>query len=1608
MQALTHEPDKDLPDANNAPGANAEPGASAEPTPNAEPELNALPDPSTDFSSWAQDSLRNPSDWEDPNSSKDSSVTESESRTSRSADQTDPETSWHAPGQDAVQVSAAWQEFVSAEKLHTSPDPIALEDPEAWWELNVKREPKASQDSRNPNASTHQNASPRGNRGSTRGSLPKALQDSMNKTANVKPKLNPNLPKPKLLTGNDIPHQGKLFFFGVVLPLIAVVFECTFHYCARHYFDPFPTSNHVILFLLIPLSNYLTLLASKRNLSAHYSFMSLASGMAMGMGAMYSLMFLPLLGSSLFFVGAFGFGLLGLAPALSLPCTFLSGKKVCKLSSAGKTYFNPHQVEHIGHLIILVMVLAVELPSTLTRVYLGLAAAPATSADGIRWLRKYGNEEVMLRACYERSGRATDIIGSVYEAGHPLPIADARSIFYKVTGKPFNSVPIPASARATIQHALAYDPGGMNANVEDEFDLDTDIAGQSVSGVARGLAAANTGISGIVDGNAMMANLDFSYDLKNASKFDREGRAKILLPNGAVVTSATLTVKGKEHEATIMVREAARAIYQQAVMAHKEDPLLVSTCGADQILVQCFPVHPDDSIKVKLHIVSPLAFDKNSDGALPLPTFVERNFQADTPLNIDVNSNLPLSISGLGTPVQSNQNTKLENKTAQAEQKLIWQLSAKIDPKAFAGLAPIIHSSRNHDCKFVFCHDTFVPSDLVLARSIREQPILIPRSLVVLIDGSVGMKDQMAETIKGLAALPPTVPTSIMLIGDDTNSVPKILCAPGTRPGSREFQHALDALAKYVPAGGHDNSQALVQYLNTSNLYAGIAVLWLHSAQPIMMPQEDAQLRAALARHINAARVQVFHGQAPHNIGPVLPSEANAAEPSILSNVRRVVDPVPTPVLPVQAQAPHPALKPAVLPSRSQLPVPAGTPVAEDDVAAQSVRPSQPLQTEQATPTEYARQPLLYDLQIAAGPVEILNGIEYSTSFKRVDRVGSISEDLQQLVKSWKTHVEMPSSDFAMYPDATFAGPGTVVEETDKSLAQMYAFDRVVSALENPQASNSFVPNQLSRQCHLITPVSSAVVNDQDSDLQPLPRPVPSAWSEFFRAGTIDDAYIVVSQNMNNAVGGFVDSCANTFGSVFNFPNNLTMAISQSFSTITGQLNRLNAVTNADRQISYGGSSAGGGGGYGGNGYVAGSQAPQLQGATNGTIGPQGDDAVVTQGVNTAGTVSSNRRIELFGQGSVGVNSPGDPRYGQSNEVGRVAGGPSAGAGLQQADQGSGDAFDASNATGQQSYNSEHYTGSQTLQVAGDSVDSSAASRNRQDALGIPIRAAVPQAVFGRLRPIPPGAPVYQGGVPISAPAEPMEREEVAAPMPHAAPPPPPAVSLTEGNSPDALDEFGSGARKKEKSISGAAAAPTLAPSALNFRSHETTVAPPVALTESAPIKADQIHSPQQLRSFSYNEGADIATTAPQAHAKEQRHAQRSILAAPLLKQRLTDNSPTVMSSGSGDVATQINEPGEVNKGLSSVEEQQKQINARQMRRRARLERRRQAILRQRQQQLLREQIQHQQQQQQMNANYNNQGAMDRWVWFFDALAVVALLFLVRKVKLAAVPLKKK
>lgn len=655
---------------------------------------------------------------------------------------------------------------------------------------------------------------------------------------------------------------------GVILPIAAMVFESTTHYMAQTAFDPFPTPNHLLLFALIPISNFMNWLAVRYNLAPFYSIISLSTGMALGIAILYSVMLLPLT-PQFMFQTLMGGGILGLAPLMSIPITMLCGNTICQLADRHKTFFDAHQLKHLGHLIILVMVLCVELPSTLTRMH--LSAADRGDRAAIQWLRQWGNKEVLLRACYERSGEATDILGTLAEQQHPVSVSRARELFYSVTGVSFNSVPLPASFRGTIKHAgLIDDPAGLNDGVKDEFDLDPDIAGELVSGVARGLSVSNSDISGSLDSSRGVASLDWNFTFENVSTIPREARAKILLPPNAVVTKATLWLDDLQRETVIQERDLARNTYVQSVTNHKRDPLLVSMAGKDSVLVQCYPVVKGTKTKIRLHIVAPLVVASKTEESLIMPTFEERNFAITIPHHIDLSSKSKISLNG--TDSQANGKVTQLKKELDNSVMSRFEAVAKVamtndESSQSLAIRPPQSIAEIHKEYFSLLPETAIGPGvgaMALSNNLNSH-----RGLTVVIDKSVTMSQYMPEIAKGLKSAPKSLPITLVEVKDGWN----IFCK-SIHSDQADFEQALKSLAESKCEGGQNDGNALLSVLAEANSSSAPAVnrtdvLWIHAAQPLSFYNVEQLRNILLSPHPGAASLydlQVASG--PNQILP--------------------------------------------------------------------------------------------------------------------------------------------------------------------------------------------------------------------------------------------------------------------------------------------------------------------------------------------------------------------------------------------------------------------------------------------------------------------------------------------------------------------------------------------------------------------------------------------------------------------------------------------------------------------------------------------------------------------------------------------------------------------
>ena len=649
--------------------------------------------------------------------------------------------------------------------------------------------------------------------------------------------------------------------FGVALPLMAVAVETNLHVMAKQYFDPFPTHFHVLLFLLIPVSNLLSWLAVRYKITPLYSTMSLCSGMALGIAVLYSVMLIPQ--TSMFFgMLSMGTGFLGLAPLFSIPITLLCGTTICKLADREKTFFDAHQLKHLGHLIVLIMVIMVELPSTMTRYYLGQVDRSGNPKEVIQWLRQWGSPEVLLRACYERSGEATDILGSIAENMHPVPVERARAIYYQVTGVAFNSVPIPPSFRGTIKNSgVVSDPSGLNEGVEDEFDLDPDIAGELVSGVARGLSVAESNIEGAMNAANGIGILDWSFTFENVSATPREARAKILLPPNAVITKASIVLDGVEKETVIQERGLARNTYVNSVYSHKKDPLLVSMDGLDSVLVQCYPVRKGSETKIKLHIVSPLVVSAKDEESLTLPTFEERNFAIAKPHKLSLVGDSKISIPGVAKTEKGDGGKQLLNATLDNSLLARFSVAPKIEARSGNAEELTIRPPESSvQARQAFYSELPTQEFGSHFERLAVRNASTDKPLTIVVDKSITMAPYMDDIISALNNAPGNVTLSLVNVHDGVEYFLKESLAIG-----EPFKNAIAKFANVKCEGGQSDARALDQVMRADS--GSGAILWIHAAQPLA-DSDTSFIRAQLS---NARTTRLYDLQVASGPNAILP-----------------------------------------------------------------------------------------------------------------------------------------------------------------------------------------------------------------------------------------------------------------------------------------------------------------------------------------------------------------------------------------------------------------------------------------------------------------------------------------------------------------------------------------------------------------------------------------------------------------------------------------------------------------------------------------------------------------------------------------------------------------
>lgn len=599
-------------------------------------------------------------------------------------------------------------------------------------------------------------------------------------------------------------------FFGVILPAGTILLELVTDFCAGNFYDPIPTAWHALLALAVPLINLLTLLAIGRNWRSPRVWLCIGilNAFAIAVAAFFTVVMLPISIIALIAVLAFGLGLLPLAPALSLVSAVVLR---VRMRRDGQRPVGGFVALAAGVLLALAALGAIQFTPTITLV--GLEMAASSNADeaarGLAVLRQWGDEGVLIDACSRPPGGRTDLLSHFIATD--IDSGEARKVFYRVTGRPFNA----GAARDDLRGAATA--------------ADRDLGADHVGAPVQGVSLASSRIDGTVDGDAATAYFEWTLVFDNSAPVQREARTQIALPPGGVVSRLTLWVDGEEREAAFGKRAQVRQAYQSVAVEQRRDPVLVTTTGPDRILLQCFPIPPGGQMRVRFGVTTPLQLQRADAATLLLPAIVERNFAIGDKVKHAVWLD---GARAVGSPVDVP--LTLEGTTARGD-----------IADAVMRNRPAVTVARNPGATLMTVADTSGEIVQTIAKAQRPSA----GGVVIVIDGSAAMREPAQRLALDAAALPGNV-ASVLVAGDTVSK--------------------LSATAGLTHAGGMDNVPALVQAWDELATAPNAVILWLHGPQPETFASPEA-LRQRFARRPEGPRlVSLQLAPGPNRIMEVL------------------------------------------------------------------------------------------------------------------------------------------------------------------------------------------------------------------------------------------------------------------------------------------------------------------------------------------------------------------------------------------------------------------------------------------------------------------------------------------------------------------------------------------------------------------------------------------------------------------------------------------------------------------------------------------------------------------------------------------------------------------
>jgi hypothetical protein len=609
-------------------------------------------------------------------------------------------------------------------------------------------------------------------------------------------------------------------FLGVLLPLGTLILECIERPSASELVDPIPTPFHILLIAWVPVTHALGLWFLERSTQPLPRWFAWMLSASLGISGAYAVTYAPITPLAAFGILFYGVGLIPLAPLIAWVFGLQLRSACRKRAQASSVAWPRHTWTAAAGSLLILAVLA--LPEFFTARALRDAIdaeEPSDRRTAIRWLRKWGTEEAVLRACYGTRRQMWDNALDPFENRKSRPFTvtpeAAQAVYFQVTGRAFNEVRPPLGSLR-----------GVGRQMFEDFEWDRSVGGEAVAGHVSGLSLQSSRLDVTSNADDGWGYTEWILEFRNdhASR-QREARAEIQLPPGGVVSRLTLWVYGEEREAAFAGRGEVRAAYQQVAVAQRRDPVLVTTSGPDRVLMQCFPVPPKGgTLKVRLGITAPLTPLGAQEVAFAWPRIVERNFALNETLKHLVWLESPQKI--LNPPSAWGWNSTGTN-----------HLTAIIPfhwgPHAF----PTLKLQRKADANSPWSIDDRSTPHATVRQAISSVTNLSRGRLAVVVDGGRDGRDGWEALRQYLASTPARGDLRLWAYEDGIRDAATINEGP--------FKAAIEQMERNTPRfeGGHDPLPALEAAWGWASQQAGGTVLWIHGNVPVLLgdPQSMTQ-----------------------------------------------------------------------------------------------------------------------------------------------------------------------------------------------------------------------------------------------------------------------------------------------------------------------------------------------------------------------------------------------------------------------------------------------------------------------------------------------------------------------------------------------------------------------------------------------------------------------------------------------------------------------------------------------------------------------------------------------------------------------------------------------